>query len=118
MNECKIGSRRLLFLGATTKHASERALHALHLFLAGLLLLSCHSEGLAQGKMLWDQIRERGQKNYEMIESEIRLNGEKWVIGSRRLLFLGATTKHASERALHALHLFLAGLLLLNRCRA
>jgi hypothetical protein len=61
-----------------------------------------------------------------MIESEIRLNGEKWlaemaaeeekarqeqdlsardtrkVIGSRRLLFLGATTKHASERALHA----------------
>ncbi|KAJ6187448.1 hypothetical protein N7519_002356 [Penicillium mononematosum] len=37
------------------------------------------SEGLAQGKMLWDQIRERGQKNYEMIESEIRLNGEKWL---------------------------------------
>ncbi|KAI2703899.1 hypothetical protein CBS147317_5192 [Penicillium roqueforti] len=37
------------------------------------------SEGLAQGKMLWDQIRERGQKNYEMIESEIRQNGEKWL---------------------------------------
>ncbi|KAJ5384851.1 NLI interacting factor [Penicillium concentricum] len=37
------------------------------------------SEGLAQGKMLWDQIRERGQKNYEMIESEIRANGEKWL---------------------------------------
>jgi import inner membrane translocase subunit TIM50 len=37
------------------------------------------SEGLAQGKMLWDQIRERGQKNYEMVESEIRLNGEKWL---------------------------------------
>ncbi|KAH8423193.1 protein translocase subunit TIM50 [Aspergillus melleus] len=37
------------------------------------------SEGLAQGKMLWDQIRERGQKNYQMIESEIRENGEKWL---------------------------------------
>ncbi|KAJ5468376.1 NLI interacting factor [Penicillium sp. IBT 31633x] len=37
------------------------------------------SEGLAQGKMLWDQIRERGQKNYEMVETEIRMNGEKWL---------------------------------------
>lgn len=37
------------------------------------------SEGLAQGKMLWDQIRERGQKNYELIEREIRENGEKWL---------------------------------------
>ncbi|OJK03094.1 hypothetical protein ASPACDRAFT_76166 [Aspergillus aculeatus ATCC 16872] len=37
------------------------------------------AEGLAQGKMLWDQIRERGQKNYEMIEKEIRENGEKWL---------------------------------------
>lgn len=37
------------------------------------------SEGLAQGKMLWDQIRERGQKNYEMIDREIRENGEKWL---------------------------------------
>ncbi|KAJ5888184.1 mitochondrial inner membrane protein required for protein import [Penicillium taxi] len=37
------------------------------------------SEGLAQGKMLWDQIRERGQKNYELIEKEIRENGEKWL---------------------------------------
>lgn len=37
------------------------------------------SDGLAQGKMLWDQIRERGQKNYEMIEKEIRENGEKWL---------------------------------------
>ncbi|KAE8165374.1 HAD-like domain-containing protein [Aspergillus tamarii] len=37
------------------------------------------SEGLAQGKMLWDQIRERGQKNYEMMEKEIRENGEKWL---------------------------------------
>ena len=37
------------------------------------------SEGLAQGKMLWDQSRERGQKNYELIEREIRENGEKWL---------------------------------------
>ncbi|KAJ5156165.1 Mitochondrial import inner membrane translocase subunit tim50 [Penicillium capsulatum] len=37
------------------------------------------SEGLAQGKMLWDQIRERGQKNYELIEREIRMNGEQWL---------------------------------------
>lgn len=36
-------------------------------------------EGLAQGKMLWDQIRERGQKNYELIEREIRVNGEQWL---------------------------------------
>ncbi|KAL4781692.1 HAD-like domain-containing protein [Aspergillus varians] len=37
------------------------------------------SQGLKEGKMLWDQIRERGQKNYEMIEKEIRENGEKWL---------------------------------------
>lgn len=35
--------------------------------------------GLEQGKMLWDQIRERGQKQYEMIDKEIRENGEKWL---------------------------------------
>ena len=29
--------------------------------------------------MLWDQIRDRGQKNYEMIDREIRENGEKWL---------------------------------------
>lgn len=37
------------------------------------------AEALEQGKMLWDQIRERGQKNYEQIEKEIRENGEKWL---------------------------------------
>jgi import inner membrane translocase subunit TIM50 len=37
------------------------------------------SEGLDQGKMLWDQIRERGKKQYEMIDKEIRENGEKWL---------------------------------------
>ncbi|KAL2000789.1 hypothetical protein VTN02DRAFT_2634 [Thermoascus thermophilus] len=35
--------------------------------------------GAEQGKMLWDRIREQGQKNYEMIEKEIRENGEKWL---------------------------------------
>ncbi|EZF28735.1 hypothetical protein H109_01477 [Trichophyton interdigitale MR816] len=37
------------------------------------------SGGIEEGKMLWDQIRERGQKQYEMIEKEIRENGEKWL---------------------------------------
>lgn len=37
------------------------------------------SEAFAQGKMLQDQARERGQKNYEMLEREIRENGEKWL---------------------------------------
>ncbi|EER43027.1 import inner membrane translocase subunit tim-50 [Histoplasma capsulatum H143] len=35
--------------------------------------------GLEQGKMLWDQIRERGQKNYALLEKEIRENGDKWL---------------------------------------
>lgn len=56
--------------------------------LASLIGLKPHSpldgdqsaaEGLEQGKMLWDQIRERGQKNYQMMEKEIRENGEKWL---------------------------------------
>ncbi|KAL5342637.1 mitochondrial import inner membrane translocase subunit tim50 [Aspergillus crustosus] len=37
------------------------------------------SQGFQEGKMLWDQIRERGQKNYESIDKEIRENGEKWL---------------------------------------
>ncbi|KAM5472925.1 mitochondrial inner membrane protein required for protein import [Microsporum audouinii] len=37
------------------------------------------SGGIEEGKMLWDQIRERGQKQYELIEKEIRENGEKWL---------------------------------------
>ncbi|KAK2797564.1 mitochondrial inner membrane protein required for protein import [Emmonsiellopsis sp. PD_5] len=35
--------------------------------------------GLEQGKMLWDQIRERGQMHYQMIDKEIRENGDKWL---------------------------------------
>jgi import inner membrane translocase subunit TIM50 len=37
------------------------------------------AEALAQGKMLQDIARERGQRNYMMIEKEIRENGEKWL---------------------------------------
>lgn len=37
------------------------------------------SEGFAQGKMLSDQIREQGQKQYEAIEKQIRENGEQWL---------------------------------------
>lgn len=37
------------------------------------------TEGLEQGKMLWDQIRERGQKQYQLIEKEIQENGAKWL---------------------------------------
>lgn len=41
-------------------------------------------EGLSPGqpdesKMLWDQIRERGQMQYQMIEKEIQENGQKWL---------------------------------------
>ncbi|TVY60786.1 Mitochondrial import inner membrane translocase subunit TIM50, partial [Lachnellula suecica] len=36
-------------------------------------------EAMAQGKMLQDVARERGQKMYEMLEKEIRENGEKWL---------------------------------------
>lgn len=37
------------------------------------------AEGLAQGKMLSDQIRERGQREYQRLEAEIQKNGEKWL---------------------------------------
>lgn len=30
-------------------------------------------------KMPWDLLREQGQKNYEMIETQIRENGETWL---------------------------------------
>jgi import inner membrane translocase subunit TIM50 len=47
----------------------------------GLMLTTGQSasEAMAQGKMLSDQFREMGQKNYEAIEKEIRENGEKWL---------------------------------------
>ncbi|CAG8952836.1 hypothetical protein HYFRA_00007549 [Hymenoscyphus fraxineus] len=37
------------------------------------------AEAFAQGKMLQDLARERGQRNYEALEKEIRENGEKWL---------------------------------------
>jgi mitochondrial import inner membrane translocase subunit TIM50 len=37
------------------------------------------SEGFEQGKMLSDQFREQSQKQYELLEKEIRENGEKWL---------------------------------------
>lgn len=37
------------------------------------------SEGFEQGKTYQDQVRERGQRQYEIIEKEIRENGDKWL---------------------------------------
>ena len=37
------------------------------------------AQGFEEGKMLSDQIRERGQKTYQAFEKEIRENGEKWL---------------------------------------
>lgn len=37
------------------------------------------SRGFDEGKTYQDQVRERGQLNYEMFEKEIRENGEKWL---------------------------------------
>ncbi|KAI0409931.1 NIF-domain-containing protein [Xylaria palmicola] len=37
------------------------------------------AEAFAQGKMLQDIIRERGQRNYEMMEKQIQENGEQWL---------------------------------------
>lgn len=36
-------------------------------------------EGFEQGKTYQDQVRERGQRQYEIIEKEIRENGDKWL---------------------------------------
>ena len=37
------------------------------------------TEAFAQGKMIHDLARERGRRNYEMLDKEIRENGEKWL---------------------------------------
>ncbi|KAL9099043.1 MAG: hypothetical protein Q9163_005398 [Psora crenata] len=37
------------------------------------------SDGIEQGKTYQDLVRERGQKQYEMLEKEITQNGEKWL---------------------------------------
>ena len=41
--------------------------------------LPIRAEQLAQGKMLQDIAREQGQMQYEMMEKEIRENGDKWL---------------------------------------
>ena len=47
------------------------------------------SEGFAQGKTFQDQVRERGQKTYEMIEKDIRENGEnllkEWAAEEKKM---------------------------------
>lgn len=43
------------------------------------------AEAFAQGKMLQDIIRERGQKSYEMMEKHIRENGEQWLKEAQQL---------------------------------
>lgn len=43
------------------------------------------SEGLAEGKMLQDQIRERGMKQYEALDKEIREKGEMWLKEEKEL---------------------------------
>ncbi|KAL8992563.1 MAG: hypothetical protein Q9169_007005 [Polycauliona sp. 2 TL-2023] len=37
------------------------------------------SEGFEKGKTYMDQVRERGQRQYEILDKEIRENGEKWL---------------------------------------
>ena len=37
------------------------------------------SDGFAQGKTYQDLVRERGRKGYELLEKEIRENGDKWL---------------------------------------
>ncbi|KAL8671012.1 MAG: hypothetical protein Q9168_004464 [Polycauliona sp. 1 TL-2023] len=37
------------------------------------------SEGFEKGKTYMDQVRERGQRQYEVLDKEIRENGEKWL---------------------------------------
>jgi import inner membrane translocase subunit TIM50 len=43
------------------------------------------ADELAQGKMLADQIRENGIKQYQRIEKEIRENGDKWLAEEKEL---------------------------------
>ena len=37
------------------------------------------SDGIEQGKTYQDLVRERGQKQYQLLEKEIKENGEKWL---------------------------------------
>ena len=44
------------------------------------------SEAFAQGKMLQDIARERGQRNYERMEKDLRENGEKYLKAEQEFL--------------------------------
>lgn len=44
------------------------------------------SEAFAQGKMLQDIARERGQRNYEFMAQNIRENGEKWLQEEKEMM--------------------------------
>jgi len=41
--------------------------------------LPSSDDAMAEGKMLWDIIRERGQRNYLELEKKIKEEGEKWL---------------------------------------
>lgn len=43
------------------------------------------NEAFAQGKMLQDIARERGQRQYEAMEKEIRENGAKWLAEEKEM---------------------------------
>ena len=37
------------------------------------------TEAVKRGKTYMDQVRERGQRQFEVLDKEIRENGEKWL---------------------------------------
>jgi import inner membrane translocase subunit TIM50 len=41
--------------------------------------LGLSDDGSLEGKMVWDRIREQGQKNYMEFERKIKEEGEKWL---------------------------------------
>jgi mitochondrial import inner membrane translocase subunit TIM50 len=51
---------------------------------------------LAEGEMLWDQIRRRGQKQYEFIDRQIREEGQKFLDD------MAADEKKAQEESLNS----------------
>ncbi|KAK5017045.1 mitochondrial inner membrane protein required for protein import [Cryomyces antarcticus] len=61
------------------------------------------AQGFEEGKMLSDQIRERGQREYERMEKEIRENGAKW------LAEMAAEEKKAQEEGMKSMRAGLMG---------
>ncbi|KIW46224.1 uncharacterized protein PV06_01907 [Exophiala oligosperma] len=58
-------------------HKSKKSLSSLGSFLG--LSKPHEEESLGEGKMLWDQIRERGQRQYMEFDKKIKEEGEKWL---------------------------------------